>query len=60
MTDEKRRQRILYANRQITKDGHAVCVCGQMFMTEDGYADHVATCTHSQRETAARGDWERD
>jgi predicted SprT family Zn-dependent metalloprotease len=55
MADEERRGRIRYANRKIEKDGHVVCVCGQLFLTEDGYADHVASCEHAERGVAAQG-----
>lgn len=41
---ERRRKLIREAYQQITARGHAVCVCGQLFLTEDGYAQHVPQC----------------
>lgn len=55
MSDERRRQAVLDAYEMIVRDGHAVCVCGQMFLSEDGYADHVETCKHVARAGASRG-----
>lgn len=53
--DETRKRRIQYAYQQIKKDGHAVCVCGQLFLTEDGYADHVESCAQVDRREGAAG-----
>lgn len=51
--------RLEYARTKIGADSYVACICGQMFHEAQEYADHVATCEHSQREIAARGEWER-
>jgi hypothetical protein len=44
-----RRQFIREAYRQISETGHATCSCGQLFLTEDGYAEHVMACEYRKR-----------
>jgi hypothetical protein len=53
--DQERRRLIRVASPIIEQDGHAVCVCGALFLTEDGYADHVLDCEHVKRQQAALG-----
>lgn len=60
---QERRRLVRVAYPMIEQDGHAVCVCGALFLTEDGYADHVLDCEHVKRgASAAQGhvDFERD
>jgi hypothetical protein len=61
--EQQRKRRISVASQKIAKDGHVVCVCGQLFLEPEPYVDHVAECEHAQRgETAAQGsvDFEKD
>lgn len=60
MGEGARQQRIREAYRQIVATGHAVCVCGQLFLTEDGYANHVEACEHVKRGTGQPANIERD
>lgn len=46
MSDERRLKQV---QRAIDKDGHAVCVCGQLFFEAEAYADHVEQCQHAER-----------
>lgn len=58
--EETRKSRIRYAYEMIVRDGHAVCVCGQLFLTEDGYANHVEACEQRARSEAAAGRFGKD
>lgn len=56
MSDSGRERRTKQAQRAIDADGHAVCVCGQLFFEAGAYADHVDQCEHVERQRMAARD----